>query len=50
MIQILDSEDSEDNIEIIPLDDVWMVQDKDSKTRGRYAFEVGHAGFVLQPC
>jgi len=40
-VEIQDCEDSEDAPEIIRLNDVWTVQDRFSKTKGRYAFEVG---------
>lgn len=39
-MEILDSEGSEEMGEIIPLLDVWTVQDKPSKKKGRYGFEV----------
>ena len=39
-VEIQDCEDSEETPEIIRLNDVWTVQDRLSRTRGRYAFEV----------
>ncbi len=34
-------DDSEESRDIIKLNDVWSVQDKPSKNKGRYTFEVG---------
>ena len=42
-VDILDTETVDENADIIPLGEVWTVQDKSSKTKGRYPFEVGGA-------
>ena len=40
-VEILEGEEeSEDTKDVIRLNDVWSVQDKPSKSKGRYTFEV----------
>lgn len=40
-VEILEGEDeSEESRDVIRLNDVWSVQDKPSKSKGRFTFEV----------
>ena len=40
-VEIMDREDeAEENKDVIHLNEVWSVQDKPSKSRSRYTFEV----------
>ena len=40
VVEIQDSEDGDDTRETVKLNDAWTVQDKPSKSRGKYTFEV----------
>jgi len=48
-VEILDTDGSKNNVEVIRLNDIWSVQDKPS--RSRYAFEVSrHVGQCMYRC
>ena len=40
VVEIQDSEDGDDTRETVKLNDTWIVQDKPSKSRAKYTFEV----------
>lgn len=40
VVEIQDSEDGDDTRETVKLNDSWIVQDKPSKSRAKYTFEV----------
>ena len=48
VVEIQDSEDGDDTRETVKLNDTWTVQDKPSKSRGKYTFEVSFSEVIPQ--